>query len=274
MTDDAKLPDEAAQEVIDQAAASAATETEQPAEEPQEAAEQVEDSTEAESDDSPSSTDEEISESKKRRERRKQYIAELKAKEADVTSRLDRIKKAGEADQAPKEDDFEDFTEYAAAKAVWAANQKTVERETALVQAETQELEQQRQREIDANWLDASAEARTRLQNYDQVVQSLPDHMLTDVMVNAIKTSDAGPDVAYHLGANPAVAARISSMSDYEQVFELGRLSATLTAPKPKVQSQAPEPIKPVGGQSRAQRDPSKMTTAEYFEWRKKGGGR
>ncbi len=262
MNNDERLPDEAAPEVVEETVVDAAETTEVVEEQ----------SAEAEQGDSPTPTDEEASESKKRRERRKAYVKDLETKKADVESRLDRIKKAGEADDAPNEDDYDDLTEYAAAKAVWAANQKSVEREVAAIQAERDQFDQQRSREIEANWMDAQAEARTRLQNFDQVISN-PNAVITDEMASVIKASDAGADLAYHLGANPSESMRIASLSAFDQVYELGRLSASLTAPKPRLQSSAPEPIKPVGAPSKVQRDPSKMSMSEYTAWRSKGGG-
>lgn len=263
MEDDGKLPGEAAHEVVQDTAAEAADASE----------DAEESSAEAESGESPSPTEEEASESRKRRERRKAYIAEIQGKLTDQESRLERIKKAGEAEEAPKEEDFDDLTEYSAAKAVWMMGQKTVERETAAAREEREQLEQQRSREIEANWVDLQAEARTRLRNFDQVISN-PNAVITDSMAGMIKASDAGADIAYYLGSNPAVSMRIASLPVMEQAYELGRIAASATSPRPIVQSRAPEPIKPVGSPSKVSRDPSRMTNAEYRAWREKGGGR
>lgn len=266
MIDEERLPEtEAAPEIVQDSVADAAPET-------TDVVVSEEQSAEAEAPDSPPEDTEEQQRSKSRRERRKQYVRELESKTSDVQARLERIKSA--RDEAPKEEDFDDLTEFAAAKAVWMASDKQRGREIDEITAEQTKLQEQRQREIEAEWTQATAAARTRLQNFDQVIGSIPAEHITPQVASVIKTADNGPDVAYKLGSDPALAMRIASMSEAEQVFELGRLSASLTAPKPITQSNAPDPIKPVGGQSRVQKDPSKMSNAEYRLWREKGGGR
>lgn len=264
MNEDVRLPDEAAPEVV----------AEEVAETPEVVEETTEETTvKAEEGDSPPPQDEvEKSESQRRRERRIEHAKELKRKAEESQQALDRIKKAGEADAEPKEDEYEDYTEYVAARAVWSAARKTDDRQAAVVQAEIEALEAQRTAEVDAVWQDRTAEAKTRLQNFEQVAFSnIP---VTAEMGDTIKRAENGPDVLYHLGSNPAVAHRIASMDSIEQVFELGRISAELKAPKPITQSSAPDPIKPVGGRASPQKDPSKMSNDEYRQWRANGGGR
>lgn len=70
----------------------------------------------------------------------------------------------------------------------------------------------------------------------------------TPVMADAIKTSDEGARVAYHLAQHPDEARRISGLNPLAQVRELGRLEATLAtppaepAPQLKTVSDAPAP--------------------------------
>ena len=62
----------------------------------------------------------------------------------------------------------------------------------------------------------------------------------------AIAQAENGPDIAYHLGKNPAEAARIAAMTPQQQVFEIGRLSATLAQPTRPAVSKAPAPLRPI----------------------------
>lgn len=65
----------------------------------------------------------------------------------------------------------------------------------------------------------------------------------TPVMADAIKSSEAGPEVAYHLAKNPTEARRIAALSPIAQVRELTRLEVKLTAqPQPRTTTSAPEP--------------------------------
>lgn len=70
-------------------------------------------------------------------------------------------------------------------------------------------------------------------------------------MATAIKESDVGPDLAYHLASNPDEAQRIASLTPHSQIRELGKLEAKLSAPttpQPKLVSSAPDPIPSVRG--------------------------
>jgi hypothetical protein len=54
---------------------------------------------------------------------------------------------------------------------------------------------------------------------------------ITDVMANAMLVIDSGHEVAYHLGQNPAEAARIANLPPSSQAREIGRLAKQLAAP-------------------------------------------
>ena len=256
MSDDERLPDEAALEAV------AEPVTEETAEAPKE------EPKEAETEDSPPQ-EEEVSESKKRRERRKAHMRELESQKAEAEAKLQRIKDAGLGDE-PKEEDFADPMEYVAAKAVFSYNQLNSERDTKLAEAEFESVEQRHKAEVQAAFAASVEEAKGRYEDYNEVAFNR-ELSITDTMGDQIQRADNGADVLYHLGSNPAEALRISSLNPTEQVFELGRISAALTAPKPKTITQAPTPIKPVSPRGSAQRDPAKMSMAEYREWRAKG---
>lgn len=61
-------------------------------------------------------------------------------------------------------------------------------------------------------------------------------------MGEALRASESGPELAYHLASNPVEAARISRLSPALQLMELGKLEAKLAQPKPKTVTNAPEP--------------------------------
>lgn len=116
------------------------------------------------------------------------------------------------------------------------------------------------------------AEVRDRYADFDAVVSN-PSLPITDDMAAVIFDSDRGPEVAYHLGKNPAEAARIARLSPVAQAKELGRLEERLSAPR-ALPKQPPAPITPVGGTASAgSADPSKMSMSEFIKWREKEGG-
>lgn len=225
--------------------------------------------------------DKKPSASKERRERDKALKARLhEEREAALTrakaaeERHARILEAGEAIEAPKEDDFADFAEFVAAKAVWKYSQGSTEREagqaTQEAEAARKEAEQITEREramLFKSWQDSANEARTRYTDFDAVVNN-QDVPIPLGVAELIWSSDYAGDVAYRLASNPQMAADIAKLPPVEAARAIGRIEAQITAPKPRTSSTAPEPITPVKASAQAQRDPSKMTYAEYKKWR------
>lgn len=112
--------------------------------------------------------------------------------------------------------------------------------------------------------------ARERFTDYDVVTRN-PTLRITPAMAQVIHDSEAGPDLAYHLGKNPAEAAQIAGLPTHLQAAALGRLEALVTAPKaaPKLPAA---PVRPISGMaSGGDKDPSSMSMAEYIAWRKAG---
>lgn len=176
------------------------------------------------------------------------------------------------------QDDFENYDDYILAKGAWSAGQEFDRRDQEQIQREAEDterqfklLQQQEQEEARQNWADQSADARKRYADFDAVVTA-PDVPITKEMATLLMASDVGADVAYYLGTNKAAAHQIARMPPLEQAMEIGRLSAAVTRPKPRTQTNAPDPIAPVTPKATgAAKDPSKMTMAEYQAWRKRG---
>ena len=144
-----------------------------------------------------------------------------------VTKRLAREKrKASRVKQEPKQvegldasqfDSVDDFVNAVAEQKVKAIQ------EASILDAEF------------ATYHDKEEDAREKYADFEQVAYS-PDLKVTEEMAQAIRLTDSGPDVAYHLGKNPKEATRISKLSPMAQAVEIGKIEATLAAvPKPKV---------------------------------------
>lgn len=229
--------------------------------------------------------EEKKSEAAKRREREKAYRARLqserdealgKAEQAEQRRKL--ILEAGKKEPPPKEADFPDPIEYAAAKAIWGAEQRYREREAngageAVVAAKRQaeEITAREQAVIAEAWTAQVADAKQRYADFDAVALS-KDVPITATMGQIIATSDVGADVAYFLGQNRALAAQIAAMHPVEAARAIGRIEARVQAPKPRTETNAPAPISPVRGSAGASRDPAKMSVSEYAAWRAGGG--
>lgn len=100
---------------------------------------------------------------------------------------------------------------------------------------------------------------RAALANIPHLTDSLADIMLDD--------PEKGPIVGYFLHKNPDRAAALARMSPRAQAVEYGRLSASLSLPKPKAATQAakPAPVAPVkGGGAKPSRSLADMSMDEF----------
>lgn len=155
----------------------------------------------------------------------------------------------------PRREEFGDPASYDTALEVWAA--RAVERARAEArEAATRETKEQLQQaqakaEQDAlvsTWAERRQKAMEQLPDYEAVAER-DDVQITPPMAEAIMRSDNGAEVAYHLGKNPDEAARIAKLPSIGmQLFEMGKLAATLAKPAAPAVSRAPAPIVPLTG--------------------------
>ena len=234
---------------------------------------QVEAQTEGQVEDQPAEPEgEEKSRAKERRERRKAYTDRLTRERDDARGRLERITRAAESEAEPKDADYDDPTEYAAAKAVWASERRMVARETAEATAAQQAAETEYHRLLASDFEEQKAEARGRYVDYDRVVGD-PSVFIAPHLARLIIESEQSADLAYAIARDPARAAHLSGLNPIMAARELGRIEASLRRPEPKRTSQAPQPIRPVTPAASVQKDPAKETYKEYVAKRRKEMG-
>ena len=167
----------------------------------------------------------------------------------------------------PRREDFETFETYLEAKADFQVAKQVSE---IGARAERQR-QQQEATQREASWTQRMKEAEAKHEDFADVVFS-EDLAITPVMAEAMKTSEVGQDVVYHLGKNPSEAKRIAGLDPVAQVREIGKIEAQLTNKPARQPSRAPTPIEPVGGGKTGVGDPSVMSQAEYEARRKKEG--
>lgn len=164
-------------------------------------------------------------------------------------------------------DSYESFTEaltdWKATQAVQTALQQ---REAAQRQAEEQRLQAERAR----TWEQRATDATTRYADFNEVALNR-DLPVSPAMAEVIQSVDNGPDVLYHLGRNPAEAARIAALSPAQAAFALGSLAASLSAPPTKATPRpVPQPINPLaGGNAAPATDPDNMSSDQWLAWRR-----
>lgn len=147
--------------------------------------------------------------------------------------------------------------------------------ERTLTRSRREQLENDREtvQELAAEAYQARVEAKAGKYPDYHAVTTNPNLAISPAMAEVIMDSDLGPDLAYHLGKNPAEAARIAALNPISQVRELGKIEAAIAAPK-TTPKPPPEPVRKVGSKAAGTaKDPSKMTMAEYVAYRASGGG-
>lgn len=190
--------------------------------------------------------------------------------DAVVSKRLAREQRKWEREQQrqppppaplPPADQFESTEAYAEA----LAEQK------ALALVEQRERQRQQDAVVEA-YFDREEQALGKYDDFKQVAYN-PSLPITAEMAETIRASDQGPDVLYHLGSNPAEAARIARLSPLLQAKEIGRIEAALAASPPvKRTTSAPPPISPVtptsnGTPAYDTTDPRSVSAMSTSEW-------
>lgn len=170
---------------------------------------------------------------------------------------------------------YDDPAKYAADDAAAVAAQYRHADDKSRAEALVQQALQLREE----TWSERVQDFAATVPDFEEVALKHPQNggpQISNELANAIKSLEDGPAIAYHLGRNVGESRKLSRLSqqDPAQLFvELGRLSARLSSPPPKRVTQAPQPVPKVSGSSGGpSKDPTKMTSDEYFAWRKAGG--
>lgn len=176
------------------------------------------------------------------------------------------------ATDKPDRASYEHDEEYVEALTDWMVNKK-------LSNVKNEINEHQTSSQLDASWSKKVTAAQSTYADYDEVMEdaqeiAIPQHL--QVPFNeALKSSDLGADIVYHLAKNPDEATRIFSLSTNAAIREIGKLeskleTAKLTKPVVK-QTKASAPIQlPKASGSKAKPNIETMSVAEYKVYRNK----
>jgi hypothetical protein len=86
--------------------------------------------------------------------------------------------------------------------------------------------------------------------------------------LEAVNSLPNGSQIFYHLGKNLDEGAHVLSLSPVKMALELTKISQKLS--KAPAVSNAPAPIKPLGGAANHDGDPEKMSMSDWVKWREK----
>lgn len=185
-------------------------------------------------------------------------------------------------DPEPGEDEFDDPKAYTRAYSAWSSRQ--TEKRIAAVKEQAQK---DAETAAEKRFAKAEEERRLRALNdgfglrQQQFAEKTPDYAETirnpaltffngDVL-EAIKSSEIGPQIAYHIAKSPQLVAQLAGKSVPQRLAMLGRIEAELSrpAPPPKV-TAAPAPPTPIGGGQGGEVDPSKLSIDDWMQHRTK----
>ena len=119
-------------------------------------------------------------------------------------------------------------------------------------------------------WEAAQETFREEYPDYDVVARN-PTLPVSQAMADVLMELDNGPEVLYHLGKNPELAAKLAGLNDRKASIELARVSERLTT-QVKRESSAPKPIEPVKSTGAANADPlsDKLSAEQWLKNRQK----
>lgn len=178
--------------------------------------------------------------------------------------------------QPPREEDYKSYedyleakTDYKATKAAAEAERKVLAQVNAVMDRDRQARQQEVAQRQARSWADAGT---SKYADFGDVVMA-DDLRISPAMRDVILTDPAGHDVAYWLGKNPDVTAKISALPPLRQAQELGRIAARFEGSQQSVNrtqktTSAPPPVRPSGSRGTVSKDPGRMSMDEYRTWR------
>ena len=110
------------------------------------------------------------------------------------------------------------------------------------VRAEVQHAQQRMQmNKANAEFAVKEQDFAKSVEDYSQVTRN-PSLPITQTMVNAVQSTEKGPEILYYLGKNPDVAMSLANMHPIDMAREIGHIEATKLV---KPESPPKEPAKP-----------------------------
>jgi hypothetical protein len=84
-----------------------------------------------------------------------------------------------------------------------------------------------------------------------------------------LEVAENPTELLYQLGKNPDLAEELADLSPIKQAKRLARIESELTDKSKPKPGNAPKPIEALKPKSSSDKDPSKMTDAEFAKWRR-----
>jgi hypothetical protein len=199
-------------------------------------------------------------------------IEELKGKPAPKTDAPTAATNADSGDEPPTLEQHQfDPVAFSKAQSKWLKDQVTKGVSAALAN----ERGQQEATSSHAKFIEREAAARKEFSDFDLMTSKNPNFpKFSKEATSLIVGSDIGPKIAYEIGKDPALSARIEKMTAIQQIAAIGRVEGTIMArttaaptkgtPPKKTVTKAPPPPTPIKGGSNPQKSIADMGMEEW----------
>lgn len=172
----------------------------------------------------------------------------------------------------PNEADYADPNDYTKAIVKHAAKSAYVETSAEDAANRARDADIAARAAADAVWSERISTYRQATPDYDKVIAAAADLAVAPYVAEALKDSDNGPALLYHMAKNPDIADRLNGMTPTRAAMEIGRLEATLGAKPVKTPSNAPAPITPIAAVRTGNLDLAAASMEDYIAARNKQG--
>jgi hypothetical protein len=195
----------------------------------------------------------------------------LLAENAELLRRLEESSR-GAADVAPRPEDFNgDAIAYERARSVYEARQAVRDEFRRREETELAGRYAEAQREEAAEYEERLTEARARIPDFDETLNSMKGAVVRDDVIDEIMASDKGPLIAYHLAKDRERLLALNNMTSRELAREVGRLEGAVRMPASNRQTRAPAPLSVLRGGA-AQRPDLRNRSPEEYRRLREGG--
>ena len=181
---------------------------------------------------------------------------------------------SGASDQEPRQDQFQRYEDYVAARAEWRAERKVAAAiEEVRRTAQTNSAEQSNAQRFQAFQSKMASQGKG-IEGFDEVMETLTKDsdfpMSRDMSEYLMEEADNAALLGKWLTDNPDEAERISRLRPTAQVKELAKVDGQLgSKPAPRT-TKAPAPVSTVGGSASPSGKPKVTDMNAWAEWYKK----
>lgn len=130
-----------------------------------------------------------------------------------------------------------------------------------------EEIQEMQKEELAGNIAKFNTISVRMREKYPDFDTAINEPVFTPILSNEVMASEYGPEIGYFLAKNPSEALRLSKLTPTGVAKEIGKLEVKFSQAVKKTNSKAPDPLNPIKGDDVPQKDPSKMTDAEWYKW-------